>query len=134
MNTPRTRLIDANIILRFLLQDDKILFERARKLFRDAQGGLFLCYVDEVTIAEVVWVLTSVYKIKRDDLVQKIEALMVQQWVINVRKNTILRAFAFYRMSTLNYIDCWLLAVSEEKHFSLETFDVKLSKRQKKGY
>lgn len=131
MNTRPTRLIDANIILRFLRRDEPTLAVRAKALFTEAQEGAFFCYLDEVTIAEVIWVLTSVYKTKREEIAHGLEALFVQEWVANARKNTILQALTFYRMSTLNYIDCWLLAVSEEKHIPLETFDVKLKKRQK---
>lgn len=131
MNTRPTRLIDANILLRFLRRDDPTLAGRAKALFTDAQEGKFFCYLDEVTIAEVIWVLTSVYNTKRDDIAHKLEALLAQELIVNARKNTMLRALVFYRKSALNYIDCWLLAVSEEKHIPLETFDVKLKKRQK---
>ncbi len=131
MNTRHVRLLDANIILRFLRRDDSVLFGRAKVLFTEAESGKFQYYVDEVTVAEVVWVLTSVYKTQRSDIAQKLEMLIAQDWVLNARKNTMLRAFMFHRMSSLNYVDCWLLAVSEEKHIPLETFDVKLKKRQK---
>lgn len=128
MNSPPVRLIDTNIILRFFRRDDPSLSSKAKTLFTQAQEGAILCYFDEVTIAEVVWVATSVYKTKREDTVNGLEALLTKEWVVNSRKNTILRALAFYRMSTLNYIECWLLAVSEEKHIVLETFDAKLKK------
>lgn len=133
MNLRQTRLIDANIILRFLRRDDLTQALRAKALFADAQEGKFFCYLDEVTLAEVIWVLTSVYKTKRDDIAHKLEALLARDWIVNTRKNTMLRALVFYRMSTLNYVDCWLLAVSEQKHIPLETFDAKLKKRQKMG-
>ncbi|MEK7592132.1 MAG: PIN domain-containing protein [Patescibacteria group bacterium] len=132
MNGPSVRIIDANIIIRFLLRDDPILSKRAKSLFTDAEDGKFFCYLDEVTVAEVIWVLTSVYKTNRDTVAHMIEALLVHDWVVNSRKNTIFRALSFYRMSTLNYVDCWLLAVSEEKHITLETFDMKLAKSMKK--
>lgn len=131
MNTRLVRLLDANIILRFLRHDDSVLFDRAKALFTEAESGKFHYYLDEVTVAEVVWVLTSVYKTQRSDIAQKLETMIAQDWIINARKNTILRAFAFYRMCTLNYVDCWLLAVSDEKHIALETFDMKLAKRKK---
>lgn len=131
MNVQPTRLIDANIILRFLRRDDANLSARAKALFMDAQNGKFSCYLDEVTMAEMIWVLTSVYKTKRGDIASMLEVFLLHEWVVNPRKNMMLRAISFYRMSGLNYIDCWLLAVSEEKHILLETFDIKLRKRQK---
>ncbi len=129
MNTPSVRLIDTNIVLRFLRGDDPILSNRAKSLFLDAKQGKFTCYIDEVAIAESVWVLMSVYKTKREDIAHGLETLLAKDWVVNPRKHIMLRALAFYRTSTLNYIDCWLLAVSKEKHISLETFDIKLKKK-----
>lgn len=128
MNSPPTRLIDTNIILRFLRRDDLSLSGKARALFLQAEGGAFVCYIDEVTIAEIIWVATSVYKANREEIANDLEELLAKEWVANLRKHTMLRAITFYRMSTLNYIDCWLLAVSEEKHIPLETFDKKLKK------
>lgn len=131
MNPPLPRLIDTNVILRFLRRDDPTLSGKAKTLFIQAEGGAFLCYVDEVTVAEVIWVATSVYKANREDVANDLEELLAKEWVANSRKHTMLRAITFYRMSTLNYIDCWLLAVSEEKHIPLETFDMKLKKKTK---
>lgn len=133
MNARPTRLIDANILLRFLRKDDPTLSSRAKELFMQSRDGKFLCYIDEVTVAETIWVLTSVYKTQRSDIASLLEAFLLHEWIINPRKTTIFRAISFYRMSNLHYIDCWLLAVSEEKHISLETFDMKLGKIQKKG-
>lgn len=133
MNAQPTRLIDANVILRFLRKDEPVLSARAKELFTQSRDGKFYCYIDEVTVAETIWVLTSVYKTQRGDIASLLEALLLHEWIVNSRKNTILRAISFYRMSNLHYIDCWLLAVSEEKHIPLETFDVKLGRRQKKG-
>lgn len=132
MNSRPTRLIDANIILRFLRKDDPALSARAKELFTQSRDGKFYCYIDEITVAETIWVLTSVYKTQRDEISSLLEALLLHEWIVNSRKNTILRAISFYRMSNLHYIDCWLLAVSVEKHIPLETFDMKLGKLQKK--
>ena len=41
MNGPSVRIIDANIIIRFLLRDDPILSKRAKSLFTDAEDGKF---------------------------------------------------------------------------------------------
>lgn len=128
MNVLPVRLIDTNIILRFLRRDDQTLSSRAKKYFIDAEEGKQFCYLDEIVIAEAIWVLTSVYKTKRDSIAHMLEALLIHDWIINPRKKTIFRALAFYRKNTLNYIDCWLLAVSEERQIILETFDKKLQK------
>lgn len=132
MTTPSVRLIDTNVILRFLRRDDPVLSNEAKSLFLDAKQGKFTCYIDEVAIAESVWVLISVYKTKREDIVHGLETLLAKEWVVNPRKHIVLRALSFYRMSTLNYIDCWLLAVSEEKNIPIETFDEQLKKHKKR--
>ncbi len=131
MKAPRIILLDTNIILRFLRHDQPQHFGYVRKLFQEAEKGTIDCYIDPVVFAEVIWTLTSFYKVNRSEISTKLETLLVQKWMVNEHKQTLLSALHQYQETNLDYIDCWLLAVSEEKNIILETFDVKLKKRQK---
>lgn len=56
------KLIDANVILRYLLGDDSQMSEEAKKIIED---GAFT--LPEV-LAEVVYVLKGVYKVERTEI------------------------------------------------------------------
>jgi len=126
-----TVLVDANVILRFLLNDHPKLSSLAKSIFLKAQKGLIKIYLDEVVIAETVWTLSSFYKIKKTDLIDRLEKLISQSWVVNPEKKLILETLNLYRFSNLDYIDCWVLAVSQWQKVILETFDVALKRKIK---
>jgi predicted nucleic acid-binding protein len=55
--------LDANVILRFLRNDDVRLSSEAESLFRRAIAGKASLYVTTVTMSEVFFALTSFYKL-----------------------------------------------------------------------
>jgi predicted nucleic acid-binding protein len=57
--------LDANVILRFLRNDDPRLSPAAANLFQKANGGKVLLYVSAVTVSEAFYALTSFYKMTR---------------------------------------------------------------------
>ena len=68
-----TSFIDANIVLRFLLNDHPIFSPRIKTMFlRDEQGNEKFA-LDEVTVAEILWVLESFYRVARSDIAEKLE-------------------------------------------------------------
>ena len=64
---------DANIFLRWLLDDDHAKAEQVATLFKRAEEGKVEVRAADLTLAEVVWVLGSFYELKPDaiaDLLQ----------------------------------------------------------------
>ena len=119
--------VDTNVILRFLLSDSP-LHQPATKIFAAAEAGKFNIYLDEVILAEVIWVLLSFYKINKSDIVAQLVPLVSQRWLTNPRKQVLLSALKLYAANNLSYIDCWATSVSRSLHFPLKTFDRALQK------
>lgn len=126
------RLIDANILIRFLLDDHITHSPKARGIIQKAEQGEFSLYLDELIAAEVVWVLSSFYKMSHAAIGERLIALIAQPWVTNRRKKLILAALEIYRTATLDYIDCWLLVISHHSRMPLDTFDAGLASMSKK--
>ena|SRR3989344_5789253 len=121
-----TIIVDANIIIRFLLNDHPKLSQLAISLFSKAQKKLIKIYLDEVILAEVIWTLSSFYKIKKSELIDNIEKFISQDWIVNTKKKSMLKALYLYKSANLDYIDCWIFVVSQALKFKLETFDKNL--------
>ncbi len=121
--------IDTNIIIRFLQADHPELSPRAREIIQRAEFGKYQIYVDEIMIAETVWVLSSHYKWPKQEVIEKLQQLISCKWAINPRKGLINRVFRLYSKTNLSYIDCWLTEVSKTNKLKLETFDKELQKR-----
>lgn len=124
----KTILVDANIIIRFLLNDHPTFSLQAKSIILNAQQGLLKMYLDEVIIAEIVWTLSSFYRVKRTEISDKLEEIVSQNWVINPKKDLVIQALALFRSSNLDYIDCWLFIVGKSLGIELATFDKALKK------
>ena len=124
----KTIIVDANVIIRFLLNDHPRLSPIATSLFYKAQKKLINVYLDEVILAEVIWTLSSFYKIKKASLVESIEKFLSQDWVVSKKKDLMLKSLYIYKSSNLDYIDCWVYVVSQDFKFKLETFDRNLKR------
>ena len=64
------QIIDANIILRYLLKDSKKLYEQSKNIIEEE--SIFI--PNEIT-AEVVYVLEKVYEIPREKIKESLEEL-----------------------------------------------------------
>ncbi|MEK7194504.1 MAG: PIN domain-containing protein [Patescibacteria group bacterium] len=121
--------LDTNVILRFLLDDDSALSRQARKKFKDAEGGKRLIYLDEVILAETIWVLLSVYKMEKQEVCRIMTKLLTVKWLVNPRKGLMLAALSLFSKTKLHYPDCWLYTVTNNLGHILETFDLDLMRK-----
>ena len=64
-------IVDANVILRYLLNDIKDLAEKAAQLLESEE-----VYIPNEITAEVVYVLEKVYKVEREDIASAITELL----------------------------------------------------------
>lgn len=120
--------IDTNILIRFLRADHPQLSLKAKEIFFSAQKGKVRIYLDEVVVAETVWLLSSFYKVKKEEIASQLQELVSQEWVVNPRKKIVLDSLSLYSPGSLAYIDCWVYCVSKEIKGELKTFDKKLKK------
>lgn len=124
--------IDTNILIRFLRADHPKLSPKAKEIFLSAQKGEINIYIDEIIVAETVWLLSSFYKLKKEEIAYQLQELVSQEWIINPRKKLILQSLSLYSSSNLHYVDCWINYVSKEISGKLVTFDKDLKKQASK--
>lgn len=119
------RLLDTNIITRFLLKDHPKQFIAASNLLKDLEQDLLLT---DVTIAEVIWLLTSHYKFSKEQVVEKIYLILNFPNIKN-NKSVLIRSLYYYRNFNIDYIDAYLAAFAEEENLEgIYSFDKGLDK------
>ena len=116
-------LIDANVILRYLLNDNEEMAEQAKKII--ICGA---CTVPEV-LAEEIYVLKSVYKVDKQEICAAIFAILNE--IELEHKKTIRRAVEIFSEKNLDFVDCILIAYSEIENYKIFSFDKKLNKNLK---
>lgn len=120
--------IDTNVLLRFLRNDHPALSLMAKKIFDRAYNDDINIYLDEVILAETVWVLSSHYKTPKHLIVDKLLEQLYFDWIINPRKKLMIKALGLFGKTNLSYIDCWIFTVNQSLGTSLETLDNNLKK------
>lgn len=126
-------IIDTNVVLRLVFADDSKLSAQAKEIFDQAEAGEIRIYLDEVVIAETIWVLSSFYRQQKQDIIARLKDLISQRWIVNPRKKLVSAALDLFSETNLSYIDAWILSVSRQRKIELKTFDQKLGRKHSKN-
>lgn len=116
-------IIDANIILRYLLKDDLSLHKKAIEIVDNQH--LFL--PNEIT-AEIVYVLEKVYRIPKGEICDVLTILFEQDNLEFVDKSIILASLKYYQKFNLDYADALLISYHKIQKADVLSFDKKLNK------
>lgn len=121
-------LVDANIILRYLLDDHPELSPRAVEIIENEEVLAPL----EV-LCEVVYVLQKVYQIPREKIQIQLASL-IDEPVIAVEKTDVVKmALEMYVNTKIDIVDAFLYAYHAVEDSTIFTFDGKLNKLLQKG-
>ena len=116
--------LDANVVLRYLLQDDMALFQRAVAVI-DSQEDIYLA--NEV-LAEVVYVLQKVYAVERSVLSSRLSGLLARKNVTAPNKKTALEALRLYADRYVDFVDALLVAKFRGENARILSFDDRVNK------
>jgi len=117
-----TVVLDANVILRYLLQDHDLSAE-ADKVIKNHN----LVARTEV-VCEVVYVLQKVYSVDRKEVSEVLRRFMNLAQMYNPEPAVIAGALDLYGDSRLDFVDCILIAVNKTEGLEIATFDKEMLK------
>ena len=122
------KLIDTNVILRYILNDHEELSEKAR-LIIDGEDVMIVGQV----VAEVIYVLKNVYNATREEIAAALLDFCEIDNVSLENEEILICAIEEYGSNNLDFVD--LLLYSYQKHLGVEvvTFDKKLSAKLRKN-
>ena len=123
-------IVDTNIILRFLVGDNKFQYKKAVGLFKEAQKYKRKLLLKSVVIAEACFVLESFYKKERNEIAEKLEIFLSQRWLKVEERETMLNLWIWYRKN-LHFVDSYLLSWAKVNNGKILSFDKKLLNKLK---
>ena len=115
------KIADANIILRYLLDDDELSY-KAANLIKDNK----ICIPNEV-FAEIVYVLEKVYRVEREEISNILLELLDYKNIEVYDLELIKTALKLYAKRRLDFVDTLLYAYKKVKNYEVYTFDKKLN-------
>lgn len=112
-------VLDANAILRYVLNDNQ---EQAEETARVVRNG---CFATTEVLAEVVYVLVQVYKMTREEVSWILHCILIDVQVDNAK--ALRYAAGVFNQTKLDFVDCVLIAYNKVFNMEVFSFDKKLN-------
>lgn len=119
----KRRLVDTNLIVRYLVQDHEKHAKAAGKLFDACDRGDVVIVVLPAVLAECVFVLESFYEHSRGDISSAFRRLISSPGVEIGGATIHLDALERYRKTNVHFVDCLLAATAAAEDTPVATFD-----------
>ena len=118
--------VDTNLFLCFLTNDVPAQADAVEKLLRQAEQSKIQLVTNSLVIAEIVWTLESYYESKREDIQNKILAILNTSGLHIPESDLILKAIIWYAEKNVDFIDAYNAAWMEQEGMKkIYTFDQK---------
>jgi predicted nucleic acid-binding protein len=118
----KRRLVDTNLIVRYLVQDHEKHAKAAGKLFDACDRGDVVIVVLPAVLAECVFVLESFYEHPRGDIASALGRLISSPGVeIDAAIN--LDALDRHRKTKVHFVDCLIAATAATENMPVASFD-----------
>lgn len=115
--------IDTNVFLRFLLADHKTQSSVARALFIKAKEGKVRLVTHSLVIAEIVFTLDSFYELPKQQIIEKINILLLFEGLEIMEKDILLQSISFYEKKNIDFIDAFIAAYGYKDNINVCSFD-----------
>ncbi|MHB9147945.1 MAG: PIN domain-containing protein [Candidatus Amoebophilus sp.] len=119
-------LCDTNFILRYLLADNSQMFSKAKEIFDQAKTGKVILIIEQAVFTEVIFVLSSFYKVPKDTITQILSDLLTYKG-ISSEKEVFILSLDYYSKYNMHVVDCLLLAKNKLASIPVLTFDEQLN-------
>ena len=119
----KRKLVDTNLIVRYLVQDHEKHAKAAGRLFDACDRGDVVVVVLPTVLAECVFVLESFYGHPRGDIAAVLGKLISSPGVENRRRSPQLDALDRYRRTNIHFVDCLIAASAVAENRLVASFD-----------
>ena len=119
----KRRLVDTNLIVRYLVQDQEKQAQAAGEVFDACDRGEAVVVVLPAVLAECVFVLESLYEHARGDIASALSTLISSRAVEIEAPGMHLDALDRYKKTKVHFVDCLIAASSAGEGTPVATFD-----------
>ena len=119
----KRRLVDTNLIVRYLVQDHEKHAKVAGKVFDACDRGDVVIVVLPAVLAECVFVLESFYEHPRGDIASALGRLIFSPGVEIDGVAIHLDALDRYRKTKVHFVDCLIAATAATENMWVASFD-----------
>jgi len=119
----KRRLVDTNLIVRYLVQDHEKHARAAGRLFDACDRGDVVIVLLPAILAECVFVFESFYEHPRGDIASALGRLISSPGVEIGGATIHLDALERYRKTKVHFVDCLIAATAAAENLPVASFD-----------
>ena len=112
------QVVDTNIVLRYILEDHEELSALAKKIIDENRVE-----APVEVLCEVVYVLSSIYKVKRKEISERLKFFFTVTGCELPHRNAVLIGLDIFAETKLGIIDCILIGYNKCENARIHTFD-----------
>jgi predicted nucleic-acid-binding protein len=116
-------LADANIVLRYILNDHKDFSAEAKEIIDNE-----VIEIPTEVLCEVVYVLSGVYNIDRIEIRDALKGFFATTRCVLPHRMAVLKGLDYYAEKNLDFVDSLLAGYAVTEGVSVKTFDNRLQK------
>lgn len=105
--------LDTNVLVRYLTQDDLRQAVVAAREIEDAARKGEKLLIQAIVLCELVWVLESAYRVRKDELLAVLERILRTAQFEVMEKDIVWRSLADYRAGKGDFADYYLARSNE---------------------
>jgi predicted nucleic-acid-binding protein len=125
MNVP-TCFVDTNVLVRYLTADDAQKAEAVEQLLVQARDGEVSLITSDIVIAELVWVLSSFYKLENAIITELLRAILNTEGFKVDNSDVIEVSLDIYETESIDFIDAYIIGYMRLKGLdTLYSYDKK---------
>ena len=118
-----TLLLDANVLVRFLVQDDPRQSAAATALLEKAERREVVLMLEAMVVAEVVYVLLGRYGRSRGEVASVLLSIIQNVGVETLERDVVTDALQRFAAVKVDFSDAWLAARAAQLGHAVASFD-----------
>ncbi|MEA3419476.1 MAG: PIN domain-containing protein [Campylobacterota bacterium] len=121
-------LLDANIIIRFLIGDDERFLTKSVEYFQEIEKAALQVEILEGVLMEAFFVLTKFYKLPREEVILDLKTILALDGVVNRDKIILHEALTIVEVKNIDFVDALICAKSRLQGYGKLSFDTDVKK------
>lgn len=98
--------LDTNILVRYFVQDDPLQGEKATQFIEKAVAEGEICFINNIVLCELVWVLESAYGYSKEEIADLMEKILRTSMFNFESKDAAWWSLREYKKSKADFSDC----------------------------
>lgn len=121
-------LLDANIIIRFLVGDNEEHLKISTRYFEQIEQGSLEVEILSSVLMEVFFVLTKFYKISKVEVISDLKTILSLVGVVNKDKGILFETLNIIEHKNIDFVDALICAKCKLQDYDKLSFDADLKK------